>query len=139
MRIVVFALAAMLTVAGCSTPNQAPAAAVTAAHRFEAPAQGMGRVYVWRRAYPPRRMTFTIDDQSVVLGIDAFAFFDVPAGVHELVGSYGELALQITVEAGRSYFVDATWHMREPHLASEERGRRSVLELRKMGTPTSAP
>ena len=116
--------------AGCSpTPYPARPEQMAVAQTFDPPPAGSGRVYVFRSGRPIMACTGLMDDVDIVLGTDSFAVWEVDAGVHTftMYCGYDNYGLQLTIEDGGLYFVDATFSSTNNLvMASEYYGRRAV-------------
>lgn len=130
-------LACAALVACASTPHPAPPDHVDAAKRFEAPAAGHGRVYLFRGERPIVQCTATLAGREVVLGAEpAFAVWEIEAGVYpvELVCSSWRGGLQLIVEDGGIHFLDATAAPKPGlRIAGPERGRAAIEAREVMG------
>ena len=151
------ALAASLLAGGCASTPRASADLDARAKRFEAPPDGLSRLYIYRNELLGMLAGLDLSVDGRPAGTTkgkTYVIADVPAGPHVVV-SEGEdtSSLNVNTQAGQSVFVWQEVKMgafrarSRLALVTPEQGRAGVLEselvesalMRKDGAPGAAP
>jgi hypothetical protein len=130
------AIASITLAAGCASVSKAPPQADAEAKTFK-PNPSVAQVYVYRNETLGAALSMPVTVNGKVAGStgpNSYFKFDLPAGKHTITSQGDTSKLDLTVEAGKNYFVWQEVKMgfvsgnSKLQVVSEEVGRKGVLE-----------
>lgn len=128
-----------LFLAGCASVPMGSKEADNQAKTFASPSSGNAAVYVFRNSFVGQALTKALYIDAKLIGMSAnkvYFYKELPAGKHTIStqSEFSDNALEITLEAGKLYFVRQYIKMgvfvggANLELVSEEEGKKEVLQ-----------
>lgn len=144
-----FALLAALFamfLSGCASVPMGSKENDAQAKAFAAPSPGIAGLYIFRNSFVGQALTKTLYINAKPIGTSAnkvYFYKEVPAGKHTIAtqSEFSDNALEITVEAGKHYFIRQYIRMgvfvggANLELVSEEEGKKEVLQCSLAASP----
>ena len=141
-------LAAILALflSGCASVPMGSKESDAQAKTFAAPSPGNAGLYIFRNSFVGQALTKTVFVDAKSIGTSAnkvYFYKEVPAGKHTIStqSEFSDNALEITVEAGKHYFIRQYIKMgvfvggANLELVSEEEGKKEVLQCSLAASP----